>query len=125
MNLNTGDTAFMILCAALVFFMTPGLAFFYGGMVRRKNVCNTMMACAAIMGAAVVMWMLFGYSLSFGGESRRDHRRFSLGILKRRRYGSGSLRGLHSSSGVLCLSDDVCHYHAGADYRVPGGKNEI
>lgn len=68
MNLNTGDTAFMILCAALVFFMTPGLAFFYGGMVRRKNVCNTMMACAAIMGAAVVMWMLFGYSLSFGGD---------------------------------------------------------
>ncbi len=68
MNLNTGDTAFMILCAALVFFMTPGLAFFYGGMVRRKNVCNTMMACATIMGVAVVMWMLFGYSLSFGGN---------------------------------------------------------
>ena len=68
MNLNTGDTAFMIICAALVFFLTPGLAFFYGGLVRRKNVCNTMMACAAIMGVAIVMWMLFGYSLSFGGN---------------------------------------------------------
>ena len=59
--MNTGDTAFMMICAALVFFMTPGLAFFYGGLVRRKNVCNTIMACVAIMGLSVVMWTLFGY----------------------------------------------------------------
>ena len=58
----------MMICAALVFFMTPGLAFFYGGLVRRKNVCNTIMACVAIMGLSVVMWTLFGYSLSFGGN---------------------------------------------------------
>lgn len=66
--MNTGDTAFMLIATALVFFMTPGLAFFYGGLVRRKNVCNTMMACVAIMGLSVVMWVLFGYSLSFGGN---------------------------------------------------------
>ena len=66
--MNTGDTAFMMICAALVFFMTPGLAFFYGGLVRRKNVCNTIMACIAIMGLSVVMWTLFGYSLAFGGN---------------------------------------------------------
>ena len=48
--------------------MTPGLAFFYGGLVRRKNVVNTMMACVAIMGLSVVMWALFGYSLAFGGD---------------------------------------------------------
>ena len=66
--MNTGDTAFMMICSALVFFMTPGLAFFYGGLVRRKNVCNTMMACVAIMGLSVIMWTLFGYSLSFGGN---------------------------------------------------------
>ncbi len=66
--MNGGDTGFMIICAALVFFMTPGLAFFYGGLVRRKNVVNTMMACTAIMGISVVMWVLFGYSLSFGGN---------------------------------------------------------
>ena len=48
--------------------MTPGLAFFYGGLVRRKNVVNTMMACVSIMGLAVVMWALFGYSLAFGGN---------------------------------------------------------
>lgn len=64
--MNTGDTGFIMICAALVFFMTPGLAFFYGGLVRRKNVVNTIMACTAIMGLSVVMWVLFGYSLSFG-----------------------------------------------------------
>ena len=66
--MNSGDTAFMLICTAFVFFMTPGLAFFYGGLVRRKNVCNTMMACVSIMGLSVVMWTLFGYSLAFGGN---------------------------------------------------------
>lgn len=66
--MNSGDTAFMLISTAFVFFMTPGLAFFYGGLVRRKNVCNTMMACVSIMGLSVVMWALFGYSLAFGGN---------------------------------------------------------
>src|SRR5699024_8222040 len=66
-KMNTGNTAFMLIYTAFVFFMTPGLAFFYGGLVRRKNVCSTMMACVAIMGLSVAMWSLFGYSLSFGG----------------------------------------------------------
>lgn len=66
--MNTGNTAFMMICTALVFFMTPGLAFFYGGLVRRKNVCNTMTACVAIMGLSVLLWTMFGYSLSFGGN---------------------------------------------------------
>ena len=66
--MNAGDTGFMLICTAFVFFMSPGLAFFYGGLVRRKNVVNTMMACGAIMGLSVVMWTLFGYSLAFGGN---------------------------------------------------------
>ena len=66
--MNAGDTGFMLICTAFVFFMTPGLAIFYGGLVRRKNVVNTMMACGAIMGLSVVMWTLFGYSLAFGGN---------------------------------------------------------
>ena len=65
--MNAGDTAFILLCAAFVFIMTPGLAFFYGGMVRRKNVGNTMMQCVFIMGVSVIMWVLVGYALSFGG----------------------------------------------------------
>ncbi len=66
--MNAGDTAFILLCAAFVFIMTPGLAFFYGGMVRRKNVGNTMMQCVFIMGVSVIMWVLVGYALSFGGN---------------------------------------------------------
>ena len=66
--INTGDTAFIIICTALVFFMTPGLAFFYGGMVRRKNVINTMLSCVAIMGISILMWVAFGFSLSFGTD---------------------------------------------------------
>ena len=81
MIMNAGNTGFMLICTAFVFFMTPGLAFFYGGLVRRKNVVNTMMACGAIMGLSVVMWTLFGYSLAFGGNHGGiigDFRWFSL-----------------------------------------------
>lgn len=67
--MNTGDTAFILISAALVFFMTPGLAFFYGGLERRKNVLNTMMSSFFIMGLASVLWVLIGYSLSFSGDN--------------------------------------------------------
>lgn len=66
--INTGDTGFLLICSALVLLMTPGLAFFYGGMVRRKNVVNTMMTSIFIIGIAMVMWVLFGYSLAFGND---------------------------------------------------------
>ncbi|BAK47885.1 ammonia permease [Clostridium sp. SY8519] len=66
--MNHGDTAFIIISTALVMLMTPGLAFFYGGMERRKNVLNTMMSSFFIMGVASVMWILVGYSLSFSGD---------------------------------------------------------
>lgn len=66
--MSAGDNGFVLICASLVFIMTPGLAFFYGGLVRRKNIVNTIMACAGIMGLSVVMWILFGFSLSFGAD---------------------------------------------------------
>lgn len=66
--MNTGDNAFILICSALVFFMTPALAFFYGGLVRRKNVLNTIMACVGVMGISVVMWVICGYSLAFGPD---------------------------------------------------------
>ncbi|WP_295216845.1 ammonium transporter [Ruminococcus sp.] len=64
----TGNIAFMFLCTILVFLMTPGLAFFYGGMVRRKNALNTMLFCFAMFGIGMVLWILVGYSLSFGED---------------------------------------------------------
>ncbi len=66
--MNSGDTAFMMVASAMVLFMTPGLAFFYGGLERRKNVLNTMMSSFFIMGLASVLWVLIGYSLSFSGN---------------------------------------------------------
>lgn len=66
--MDSGSIAFMLICSALVFFMTPGLAFFYGGLGRRKNVINNMMMCIAPIAIASVMWVVLGYSLSFGGD---------------------------------------------------------
>lgn len=66
--MSAGDTGFMLICTAFVFIMTPGLAFFYGGLGRRKNVLNTMMSSFFIMGVASVMWVLIGYTLSFSGD---------------------------------------------------------
>ena len=66
--MNSGDIGFMLICSALVLLMTPGLAFFYGGLVRRKNVVNTMMTSIFVIGIAAVMWALFGYSLAFGND---------------------------------------------------------
>ncbi|HCN45022.1 MAG TPA: ammonia channel protein, partial [Pseudomonas sp.] len=64
--LNSGDTAWMLTATALVLFMTiPGLALFYGGMVRSKNVLSVMMQCFAITGLISVLWVIFGYSLAF------------------------------------------------------------
>jgi len=64
--IDRGDTAFMLTSAAIVLFMMPGLAFFYGGLVRSKNVINTMMMSFAAMGVGAVQWILCGYSLAFG-----------------------------------------------------------
>ncbi len=63
--IDTGDTAWMLISTALVIFMTPGLAFFYGGLVRSRNVLNTMMMSLVLMGVVGVTWVLWGYSLAF------------------------------------------------------------
>jgi len=67
--LNTGDTAWMLVSSALVLFMIPGLAFFYGGMVRSKNVLSTMMHSFVAMGIVGVQWAIIGYSLAFGPDA--------------------------------------------------------
>jgi len=65
---SKGDTAWMIVATALVMFMTPGLAFFYGGLVRSKNILNTLMMSFVALGIISVQWMLFGYSIAFGND---------------------------------------------------------
>ena len=66
--INSGDTAWMLVSTALVMLMTPGLAFFYGGMVRRKNALSTIMMSFMTLGLVGVLWVLFGYSLGFGND---------------------------------------------------------
>ena len=66
--MNTGDTAFLLLSASLVMLMTPGLALFYGGMVRRKNILGTIMQSFIIIGLISVEWVLVGYSMAFGPD---------------------------------------------------------
>ena len=61
--INSGDTAWVLASAALVLFMTPGLAIFYGGMVRAKSALNMMMMSFAAIGVTTVIWVLYGYSL--------------------------------------------------------------
>jgi Amt family ammonium transporter len=63
--INTGDTAWVLVSAALVMLMTPGLAFFYGGMVRRKNVLGVLMQCFACLSIISLIWVVYGYSLAF------------------------------------------------------------
>ena len=68
LHLDTGNTGFMLLCTSLVMLMTPGLAFFYGGLVGRKNVLAIMMQSFASMGWTTVLWWAFGFSMCFSGD---------------------------------------------------------
>jgi len=68
-ELNSGDTAWLLVSSALVMLMTPGLAFFYGGMVRTKSVLNMLMMNFACLGVVTILWVLYGYSLAFKGSN--------------------------------------------------------
>lgn len=67
-KIDTGDTAWVLVAAALVMLMTPGLAFFYGGLVRKKNILSVLMQCLMILCLVSVQWALLGYSLAFGPD---------------------------------------------------------
>ncbi|MGI6468524.1 MAG: ammonium transporter [Syntrophomonadaceae bacterium] len=67
-GISAGDTGFILICAALVMLMTPGLAMFYGGMVRSKNILSVLMQCLATMALVSIQWILIGYTLSFGPD---------------------------------------------------------
>src|SRR5438445_5284440 len=65
-KIDSGDTAWMLVSSGLVLLMVPGLALFYGGMVRRKNILGTMMQSMVALAVIGVQWVLFGYCLAFG-----------------------------------------------------------
>jgi len=67
-TINAGDTAWILVCCSLVLLMTPALAFFYGGMVRRKNVLSTLTLSYIFLSLIGLQWIVFGYSLAFGPD---------------------------------------------------------
>ena len=68
MHINSGDTAFMMLCTAMVCLMTPGLAFFYGGLDRKRSVLYIMMQSFISMGIVTLIWIYGGFGLAFGKD---------------------------------------------------------
>jgi Amt family ammonium transporter len=97
-QLNAGDTAWMLVSTALVLFMTPGLAFFYGGMVRSKNVLGMLMQNYFAMGLLAVLWSLLGFSLAFGG------------------FGNAGFIGDFSFFGMENVTGAVVHLGEGSSY---------
>jgi ammonia channel protein AmtB len=95
MNINAGDTAWVMLSAALVFFMLPGLALFYGGLVRTKNVVATMVQCLVALGVISVLWVAVGYTLAISKPST-DQNSWSRKINSRR----GSRRATDHTPGA-------------------------
>ena len=115
--MNTGDTAWLLVSAALVMFMTPGLALFYGGMVRRKNILGTIVQSLVMIALISVEWALVGYSMAFGpdfgGSSAisRGSGSPESGSRRSRSTRHGSPPGVHG------LPDDVRGHHPGTDHR--------
>ena len=67
--MDSGNAAWMLTAAALVFLMTPGVAFFYGGMVRAKAILNMLMLSVAALAVTSVVWTFWGWSIAYGGDS--------------------------------------------------------
>ena len=121
---NKGDTAWMLISSILVLLMTiPGLALFYGGLVRTKNMLSVLMQVFAIVCLVCVLWVLYGYSMAFTERRRaqRLRRRLLQGLLEGRQRGSNArdLLQRRRDPGVRLhrLPDDLRRHHAGADRR--------
>ncbi len=123
--IQAGDTAFLLMCTALVVFMTPGLALFYGGMVRSKNVLGTLMESFVLIGTVPMVWAVVGYTPAFGptwGDSS----------VPSNGSGSGAWAGaqprLHGHRAAPCLHDVpgyVRRHHPDADNGRFCGAHEV
>ena len=123
---NPGDTAWVLVCAAAVLFMTPGLALFYAGMVSRRNTLVMLQQNFIPLGVISLTWVLVGYSLAFGDDTGNgligDLELFGLqdlGQAPAARPAQGGHRRRHPDAGVRRLPDDVRGHHPGAGHRAP------
>ena len=117
--INAGDTAFVLISAALVALMTPGLAFFYGGLVRRKNFLAIMMQSFISMGIVTVIWVVRRLLARLLGRHRRRHREPRLGLPARRRRDARAVGADDPGAGPLRLPGDVRDHHARRSSRAP------
>ena len=114
---DTGNTGFMLVATSLVMLMTPGLAFFYGGLVGRKNVLAIMLQSFVSLGWTTALWFICGYSLCFSGDLGGGDRQPGPRFLERRLSHGRLWHQRDSIAGFHCLPDDVRHHHAGSDHR--------
>ena len=124
--INAGDTAWVLISAALVMLMTPALAFFYGGLVRRKNMLSVLMQCLMILCLISLQWVVFGYSLSFGPDKGSLIGWLNWAFLQGR--GDAAERrlcGHDPAPGIHDVPDDVRRDYAGADHRRVRGADEV
>ena len=125
-QINSGDTAWILVCCSLVLLMTPALALFYGGMVRRKNVLSTLTLSYIFMALIGVQWVVYGYSLAFGSDINGligglNFVGFNgVDALPNRR-----LQQDHPSWALRRFSDDVRRHYAGVDHRRFRGAGKI
>ena len=128
--MNKGDTSWVLISTALVLFMTPGLALFYGGMVRGKNVLGMLMQNFFAMGILAVLWVAVVFSLAFGDAGNAGWiGNLDFAFLNDVGQGAGGGELLrvpdHSVRLVLRVPDDVRDHHAGADHRRDGRPVEV
>ncbi len=123
-EIDSGTTAWVLASAALVLFMTPGLAFFYGGMTRSKSVLNMIMMSFSAIGVVSVLWVLYGYTLAFGADAGGGLIG-NLDILGLKAHHDGQRHQRPLRLRLRRLPDDVRHHHAGADQRRDRRPDEV
>ena len=128
-SMDSGDTAWILASSALVLLMTPGLAFFYGGLVRGKNVLGTIMHSFITIALVSVVWVLWGYSLAFGPDLGGGGDRQS-GLRRAARCFTLASRPPwvcldHSSPDLHGLPVDVCDHHTSAGCRRIGTSRRV
>ena len=118
MKFNAGDTAWVLVAAALVLFMTPGLAFFYGGMVRSKNVLGMLMQNFFALGIVSVLWAIVGVFAGVRRYRRVDRQLRFRWVAPRGEHVCARVFGPdHSAPRVHVVPNDVRHHHARIDHR--------
>ena len=124
--IDSGDTAWILASSALVLLMTPGLAFFYGGLVRGKNVLGTIMHSFMAIALVSLVWILWGYSLAFGPDLGGVIGKLDYVMLRDvSAKDPGPYAGTIPHQAFMVFQMMFCHHHASSHHRGFRGTNKI